>query len=225
MPLVRIQVWPPFSVLKITLRGNKMQDVTLAKANKLRNLLKDKVLPQLHLQIMVNRTVKFLGHESEQDISNIFSNAVKEFSDAVSQRDLVQTTILKLRKTISAVNDRYMLPDLMADINFYMGEVIFWKSLVGAPNESKSPSEIKAILDFEAKNLVASTATYGRSSGTSKTFVVADANYTAKAVSERISTLEATVRSLEEQRNTKNYQVMVSLDDEIVKVLETFKLL
>lgn len=201
-----------------------MTEVSLAKANKLRNLLKDVVLFRIESAMNENRSVTLAAYEPLSAVETKYNEIAATFLKLVADRTLVITNIAKLRKLISTVNEKNGVNELMADIAFVHNELKFWKAYIPIANSTKTPAEIATFLLHENEKTAGAAPTYRSNNGLHNFHVIAE-GMSQKDLSDSITNLEAFARTLEETRNTKNYGISVSLDDDLVKVLETFKLL
>lgn len=199
-----------------------MKSVTLAKANKIRNQLEDKIVPTLAGNVSAHQTITLVGYETELDIAAKFDAASKEVRNLIEVYQTATLTVAKLRKLIAFTNEKHQVNDLLSDIASAKNELLFWKKLA-APfgNFTKSSSEIAKAMAYEASQPVNN----GYRVPSQKAFVVYDHVFNRDFLAEKISNLEVKIRTLEEDRNTKNYATQVSLDDDIVKVLEAFKII
>jgi hypothetical protein len=194
--------------------------VTLAKANKIRNLLEDKIIPNISSEIRTLLGGTFKGFEDRETIENVFSTNIESISGYLKQFEDVSTVILKLRDLISKKNEEAHINQLMAKIESHrktrqlLNDVI----LVNRGTE-QNIDQIVSLIEFTNK----STSVNG-SLNRGIAYFVNNEVFNSKVLKENIQSLDTELRELEEERNSRNYSNQVILDDEIIKVLETYKL-
>jgi len=113
----------------------------------------------------------------------------------------------------------------MADIGHHEKELIFLRKLAAnAPSSMRTSVDIAKTLAFENSSASVEASRYSMHQK-SKSFIAVDFDTSLEGLESKIVVLEQLLRVLEERRNEQNYNTLVSLDDNIVQVLETFNIL
>jgi len=71
-----------------------MRAVSVAKANKIRNILSDKILVDIEKKIVTARTITFVGYENQSEVTDKVNIAVADVNALLASRLSVVDVIL-----------------------------------------------------------------------------------------------------------------------------------
>ncbi len=198
-----------------------MTVISLAKANKLRNLLETKVLVEAEADALLAIRGQLDGTETEEDVANELGTRVTAFAKSDAAYAQALTAIESIRTLVAEANGAHGVNAIMAALATLTRKRAYMTRVLGHVAVGGKPADLKKLMAriADAKE-VAIKDVYGRRTGINFTIAI--------PVDELRTTIrgyEADIRKLEEQRNEVNYRVTVTLDELTAQALGSFGLL
>lgn len=198
--------------------------ISLAKLNKARNLIEQKVIPQLEEELISSLRATILIIDNVDAAAAKLANKSTDADAIKAKLESAEMLSLKLREIVAEANAKANLNELLAMQSLQKRSLARWrkiKDLLG-PDPALTARQIVAQIQ-EQKELATANAYIRPNAAVSA--VINNDNFNPTAAKNMVEVFENLLRNLDEQRNEINYKTTVSLDEPTATALRSFSVL
>lgn len=209
----------------------KSLEITLSKANKIRNLVQAKIA-DLQTEILghYRTNIQVDQYTTVDGFTEVREKLVEKGQNLMFKFKALNDVLLQLKNAIAKANADSGITALMNQIEYIRTTLKLAQNATQYVSVGHTLEDVHTVVERNRKTALNSALPensrvhIGYSNFISKNFsyLTQEEIDTEKA---GVSTLELMIRDLEEQRNAKNYQVKLDLDASVVTILKALQII